>query len=114
MEDKQHNSGENLLQDNTERPTTNNSSKVRPSPEEPKKKKGSPLLKLTHYMKKHTWLFVVGILTLFGGQVGEFAVPAYIGMVIDTLSNEDDPDRQQKVNVYVLELFVMIGVSFSL
>jgi len=50
-------------------------------------------MKLTHYMKKHTWLFVVGIITLFGGQVGEFAVPAYIGMVIDTLSDDTDPHR---------------------
>jgi len=44
-------------------------------------------------MKRHTCLFVVGIISLFGGQVGEFAVPAYIGLVIDTLSNENEPDK---------------------
>jgi ABC-type multidrug transport system fused ATPase/permease subunit len=67
--------------------------------------------KLTVYMRQNKGLFTIGIFMLFGGSLAEFAVPAYIGLVIDELNN-GGADKMQTINTYVLELFLMITVSY--
>jgi len=102
MNNEAHISGDNLLDtQQTDKQTSKGNHVGSEAEETVKPKKGSPVMKLTHYMKKHTMLFVVGIITLFGGQLGEFAVPAYIGMVIDTLAKAK-PDAQEQINTYVV------------
>lgn len=67
----------------------------------------SPIKTLSIYAKKQCCQFVIGFISLVGGNLAQFAVPALIGIVLDAMKNQD----WDTINFYCM--WMLIFVLFS-
>ncbi len=78
-----------------------------PKPETPIKLKVNPTTRLLGYMKKELNMFFWGTLTLIGGNIGTLAIPYYIGLFIDDMTNKN----YDNIPRLSYELLILIFVS---
>jgi ABC-type multidrug transport system fused ATPase/permease subunit len=71
--------------------------------------KGSSLKTMFTYSKRQAVAMVIGLVSLIGGSMSNFAVPALIGFVIDAM--KQDPVDWDAINFYCF--WMMIIVLFS-
>lgn len=72
-------------------------------------KKGSALQVMMGYSGRQCAAFVIGMVSLVGGSLSNFAVPALIGFVVDAM--KEDPVNWDAINYYCLGMMIIVMFS---
>ena len=72
-------------------------------------KEGSALRVMLGYSGRQLVWFVVGLVSLVGGSLSNFAVPALIGLVVDAM--KADPVDWDSINYYCLGMMIIVLFS---
>ena len=72
-------------------------------------KEGSPLMVMFGYSGRQMAALVIGMVSLVGGSMSNFAVPALIGFVVDAM--KEDPVNWDDINYYCLGMLIIVVIS---